>query len=278
MYPSVTDVMPAGFAAIWIIYLIYFLFAYGLGILMYVLRAIGVYSIAKRRGIKKPWMAWVPVVDQYLLGSISDQYHYVTKGEKKSKRKVLLSLNIVMWLLYIVIMALYIFMVVGAAMGTSTGMSDEAMLATILGPSLGVFVLCLPMMCVAVAVSVFRYMALYDLYRSCNPDNAVLFLVLSILIGFLEPIFVFTNRKKDTGMPPRKPEPVAYIPQEPVYQPEAPVYQPSEPVQPVTPVYQPEEPVYQPEEPVVQSEASFWQPAQESETPAAEPADPWDQV
>ena len=63
MYPSATDMMPAGFAAFWVLYLIYFVFVYGLSILMYVLRAIGVYSIAKRRGIKRPWMAWVPVVE-----------------------------------------------------------------------------------------------------------------------------------------------------------------------------------------------------------------------
>ena len=250
MYPSATDMMPAGFAAFWVLYLIYFVFVYGLGILMYVLRAIGVYSIAKRRGIKRPWMAWVPVVDQYLLGSIADQYHYVTKGEKKSKRKVLLILNIVMWVLYIVMMAMYIVMVVAAAMGASGDMSEGAMAATILAPALGVFAICLPIICVAIAVAVFRYMALYDLYRSCNPDNAVLFLVLSILISFVEPIFVFVNRKKDGGMPPRKPEPVAYIPQ-----------------QPAEPVYQPETPAYQP---VQQSEA----PA----APVADPTDPWDRT
>jgi hypothetical protein len=31
------------------------------------------YTIAKRRQINHPWMAWVPVVDMYLLGCISDQ-------------------------------------------------------------------------------------------------------------------------------------------------------------------------------------------------------------
>ena len=56
----------------------------------YVLTALGLYTIAQRRGINKPWLAWIPVVNVWTLGCISDQYRYVVKGEKKSKRKVLI--------------------------------------------------------------------------------------------------------------------------------------------------------------------------------------------
>lgn len=280
MYPSVSDMMPAGFAAFWAIYFAYILLVYGLSILMYVLRAIGMYSIAKRRGIKSPWMAWVPVVDQYLLGSISDQYHYVVKGENKSKRKALLTLNIIMWVLYIAMMAMYGVVMFNMVTGAIDGMSESAMLEVIIGPTIGMLGISLPIIGIAIAIMIIRYMALYDLYQSCSPNNAVLYLVLGIVIGFLEPIFIFVSRKKDDGMPPRKAEPVGYIPQQPAYQPAEPVYQPPvyQPAEPVAPVYQSEEPVYQPEESAAQSEASFWQPSQESEAPAAEPVDPWDQV
>ena len=47
-------------------------------------------------------------------------------------------------------------------------------------------------------------MALYDVYRSMDPNNAVLYLVLSILFRPTEPFFLFFNREKDLGMPPRK--------------------------------------------------------------------------
>jgi len=54
-------------------------------------------------------------------------------------------------------------------------------------------------------------MALYDLYTSMDPANCVVFIVLSILINVTEPFFLFFNRNRDDGMPPRKQEP-SYIP------------------------------------------------------------------
>jgi hypothetical protein len=64
--------------------------------------------------------------------------------------------------------------------------------------------LALPLLAVTVALCVIRYMALYDVYRSLDPNNAVLYLVLSILFSPTEPFFLFFNREKDLGMPPRK--------------------------------------------------------------------------
>ena len=48
-------------------------------------------------------------------------------------------------------------------------------------------------------------MALYDVYASCDPQNAALYLVLSIFFRFLVPVFLFISRDMEKGMPPRKP-------------------------------------------------------------------------
>ena len=64
------------------------------GIAAYVLTALAVSAISRRRGLEKAWLAWVPVVNCWLLGSLSDQYRYVVKGETKSRRKWLLALNL----------------------------------------------------------------------------------------------------------------------------------------------------------------------------------------
>jgi len=64
------------------------------------------------------------------------------------------------------------------------------------------------MAAIAVAMLIYYYLCLYDLYNSCNPSNGVLFLVLSIVFSVTVPFFVFACRKRDSGMPPRKqPEP-----------------------------------------------------------------------
>ena len=188
-----------------------------MGIAAYVLTALALYTIAKRRGLNHPWLAWIPVASAWILGSLSDQYRYVVRGENKSKRKVLLTLNILTAVLSTA-MIVSVFVAVGKAMfGVIGGMGEEALLEAILGPLVGVVGLCLPMVGIAIAYVVVYYLALYDLYKSLDPSNCVLFLVLSIVFRVTEPFFLFFNRNKDQGMPPRRQNPT-YIPPEQTWQ------------------------------------------------------------
>ena len=190
---------------------------------LYVLMAWGLYSIAKRRGINHAWMSWVPVLDLWILGCISDQYRYVVKGQTKSKRKTLIVLSIILAVIYLVFFALCAVVIFQAVSAASGGMSEYEMLEKLLGPAVGMLAICLPMAGVAIALTVVRYIAMYDLYTSCNPRDNVLFLVLSIFFNVTEPFFVFFSRKRDDGMPPRRTESQEpqYIPPQPAYEPPA---------------------------------------------------------
>ena len=198
------DGLGAGFAAL---YTVYSMVASSFGIALYVLRALGLYSIAKRRGINRPWMSWVPVLDLWVLGCISDQYQYVVNGNIRNKRKWLLGLSIAMAVLYIVFAVLIGVAVFGAVGGMTGSMSDNQLVATLLGPVMGLVVGLIPLVGIAIAVMAIRYVAMYDLYTSCNPQNNVLFLVLSIFFTVAEPFFLFFVRNKDEGMPPRRQQP-----------------------------------------------------------------------
>ncbi len=188
------------------------------GIAAYVLTALAVYTIALRRGLRNPWLAWVPVVNCWLLGSISDQYRYVARGEIRSKRKWLLGLSILNTILTAAMTVLVIGTVGTAVFGSHRN------LQVVIGPMLSLLGLCLPLAAAAIARSVIRYMALYDVYKSMDPDNCVMFLVLSIVFGITEPFFLFFNRNKDKGMPPRKHAPVQEPPQ-PVAEAPTPVWE-----------------------------------------------------
>lgn len=191
-----------------------------MSIAAYVLTAMGLYTVARRRGLNRPWLAWIPVVNCWILGSLSDQYRYVVKGEIKSKRKVLLVLRILSAVIGTAMIGVCIAMVVNLTGGIMKGVDEDTMLRTVLGPLVSILGLCLPLMGVAIAFAVIRYIALYDIYRSMDPVNCTLFTVLSILVSITEPFFLFFNRNKDLGMPPRREEPInhqpSYIPQEPV--------------------------------------------------------------
>ena len=198
------DGLGAGFAAL---YTVYSMVASSFGIALYVLRALGLYSIAKRRGINHPWMSWVPVLDLWVLGCISDQYQYVVNGNIRNKRKWLLGLSIAMAVLYIVFAVLIGVAVFGAVGGMTGSMNDNQLVATLLGPVMGLVVGVIPLVGIAIAVMAIRYVAMYDLYTSCSPQNNVLFLVLSIFFTVTEPFFLFFIRNKDEGMPPRRQQP-----------------------------------------------------------------------
>lgn len=178
-----------------VIYLLFLLLVIAFSIAAYVLGSLGLYTVAQRRGIRRSWLAWVPVGNMWILGSLSDQYQYIAQGKVKNRRKIILTLAIVLFAVYFLwLFAVIICAVAGGEMG--------AVLAMLLG--------LLVIAVVAIWLAVCEYMAYYDLFKSCEPDNAVLYLVLSILFSVSLPFFVFACRKKDLGMPPRRqPTPTA---------------------------------------------------------------------
>lgn len=214
---NVTAEGPEGLAAMAAYYLSSMLFGGGMGVLIYVLRSWGLYAISKNRGLKRGWFAWLPVVHNYQLGCIADQYQYVVNGRYTSRRKWLLGLNVVTVLLTALLLGSGIGTLVQIAALASRGVSEGKIVSTVMGALVKLLIWAVPLVVAAVPMAVIRFMALYDLYASCQPGNKVLFLVLTILFGKTEAFFIFFLRNKDEGMPPRK-EPVAAEPEEPLWE------------------------------------------------------------
>ncbi len=205
----------------------------GVGLLVYILQALTLYTVAKRRGIHKPWLAWIPLANVWILGSVSDQYQYVVKGQVKNKRKILLGLDITIAVIASLITAVIAWMVIdflGALRDfPGTVISEPAdildLLVSVLTYNIGLLVsvalLSIPMAVIAIIQAVYFWMAMYDLFRSCDPNNSTLYLVLSLLGNFVVAgvygVFMILCRDKDLGMPPRKP--AAVPPREPIQEP-----------------------------------------------------------
>ena len=198
-----------------------FNFTGGLGVIVYILEAWALYTIAERRGINKPWLAWIPVVNVWILGSISDQYQYVMKRQVKNKRKVLLGLSIAM---AAIIIFFFVFAIWGIVSGllmmdppVDAGMApiETDAFQNLIGALLLIGLLVLPIWVVLIVYIVFFYMALYDVFRSCEPKNSTLYLVLSLVGNVVVEgaycIFLMLCKDKDLGMPPRKTEPAPEV-------------------------------------------------------------------
>ena len=159
---------------------------------VYVLQALSLQTMAKRRGIANAWLAWVPVGSSWLLGAIADDIN-LRQGKKTSYAIVLL-------------------VVTAACMGAGFSL----FLIPFLGLFSGLF---------SIAVLVVYYIALYEIYRDYTPRNAVLYLVLSILLG-IHWLLLFLLRQKrplslggnPDGPAPRPAQPPQAAAQPPVQQ------------------------------------------------------------
>lgn len=175
----------------------YFAFWMLIVLAIYVFEAISLHTMASRRGIRHAWLAWVPIGSNWVFGSLSDQYRYLVKGKICHKRVILPALSGGILLVVPVIFRI-------ATVNVALGALFDSYFSTA-STLLGVFFLALAVMAVSIVLQVFTYIAFYDVYRSCDPDNAVLFLVLTIVVPLCCPILLFCCRKKELGMPPRRP-------------------------------------------------------------------------
>ena len=173
----------------------------------YVFMALGLYTVAKRRRIHRAWLAWVPVINLWLLGCISDQYRYVTHGQERNRRTLLLVLSIAEAVVRVV---LFFFLLRGAG-SFFRGMDSFAALLRGGWRLLEFAAWGVAAHTVRSVVQLFECFALYDLYRSSLPNKKNLFLFLSILgfvmgNGLMTALPVFFCRNQEEGMPPRMEE------------------------------------------------------------------------
>ena len=195
MFPdAMVDGAMAGAVGVIVLILLLVVFvALAYAVVSYVLHSLGLYAIAQRRGIHNAWLAWIPLGNLWILGSISDQYQYVAKGKVKNFRKLMLGLGIAYYILY----AFQFIAMIGAAFA---GEGAEVFMSAVGGDML--------LSLIVIVLAVIEFIAYYNLFSSCQPSNATLYTVLSIIFTVTMPFFVFACRKKDLGMPPRK-QPVA---------------------------------------------------------------------
>ena len=197
-FPEIGEEALAASSIVLGVLLIVYLLILGFVIVQYVLQAVSLYRISKRRGIHHPWLAWIPVGSNWILGSISDHYQYVAKQCVKSRRKILLALSAIA-----LVLSILLNVIMAVLFNTES-----------IAPVIVLLIFALATIALSITAMVFTYLCYYDLFRSCRPDYAVLFLVLGILFSVTMPFFMIACSGSDQGMPPRR------MPQQPVQIPE----------------------------------------------------------
>ena len=180
------------------------------GVAAYIFMALGLFTIARNRRIRNPWLAWIPVANLWLLGCISDQYRYVARGQQCSRRKKLLSLSIAEAVLATVMVTVLLagVIVVAVMFANVRGDASVGNYAVVAGLLVLFGVLAIALAVVAIVLQIQWFYAVNDLFASCVPQRKTLFTVLSIVasclgVDLVAAILIFLCRDKEEGMPPR---------------------------------------------------------------------------
>lgn len=159
-----------------------------LRIVALVFQAVALFSIARKRWqISCPGLAFLPIGNAWVLGSLSDDYQKRIRKKICHKRRILPSLEAATLLV-----AIFGETLLESLPMNLSGNTEYA----IMGPVL---------LTLELAWLVYRFRCLYDVYESCNPDTSVAFLIWSVVIEYLIPIFLWIDRKKSIGMREKKP-------------------------------------------------------------------------
>ncbi len=182
--------------------LVYFvLFVYA--ILSYVLESLSLYTLARRRGIANPWLAWIPYGKFWNLGAIVRDYDR-QNGIKRRWDKVLLTLSIIMsacvFITYISIFAY----IMSLAFQLGDAEMSEEMALQFVGM---LFVGCLPLGLISSALSTLTLICCYKIFESTVSEKALKYFLIYLLVPFAAPFCLFSCRNKGY----EHPDPLAYI-------------------------------------------------------------------
>ena len=170
----------------------------------YIMLSISYTCIGRRNGVKAPWLAWIPVARYWTIGAIVDKYDERILGLKRRFRIVLLVFAAV-YILSIIsfisgILAL-IPMIINAIQGNSAEVFGNIMTLAF-GLEYGISGLTYS----SLILTALHYVCLYKIFEQLSPNNAILFLALSIAIPFFMPICLLVIRKKGYCVPDKQPE------------------------------------------------------------------------
>lgn len=193
-------------------------------IVAFALTGIAYYSLAKKRNISKPWIAWIPVVQTYMIGKISDDINI--KYNKKTHRGRWSLVFTIAYIVFSVIAISFIATLLVSIISSidlsslnlmSTDLSSEELNSNLLtnsqsiissflsGINIGLIITALIsgliFVVTAIISMVFQMISWYSVYNEYNSKKASIYLVIAIigliLLGstILAPIFVLISCK-----------------------------------------------------------------------------------
>ena len=162
-----------------------YIFVLLIGLFAYIMEGLALHRMGKVCGAPYPWLAWIPYANLYALGYVADKDAEVSCRPATHYRNTLPILFVALSVLS--------FGIIGVAVAASISSPDGEMTG---GAAMLVVLMFLALVVVGVVQLVFEYIALWHIYQLFSPDNAVAFILLSILVSASMPIVLFIASRK----------------------------------------------------------------------------------
>lgn len=202
-FPSgtTTDALAGGsasdaLAGVGVAFLVFALVFYALFfvyfIVAYVFQAISLQTIAKRRGISNPWLAWIPFAVNWTLGAIARDYDK-RNGINRRWDKVLLTLSIIVGAICIILEIVLVTALISLIIN-STGSSAPEESAVVL--IMGMYFLLIPILVLTSVFQILSYICVFKLFESTVPERTLTYFLIYYLVPFAAPFCLFACRNK----------------------------------------------------------------------------------
>ena len=162
-----------------------YIFALLIGLFAYIMEGLALHRMGKVCGAPYPWLAWIPYANLYALGYVADKDAEVSGRPATHYRNTLPILFVVLSVLSFGILGVSVTAVFSSMDGEIS-----------YGSAMLILLMLLALLAVAVVQLVFEYIALWHIYQLFSPDNAVAFILLSILVSASMPIVLFIASRK----------------------------------------------------------------------------------
>jgi len=161
----------------------------------YIMQSIALTHIGRRRGIKRPWLIWIPIVRNWAIGALADDYD-ARNGLKRRFRVLLLVFVILFYCIYVVLYGSLF-----AAIPTLEAMEDNPQLIVsgVIGLFMGIYSGAIVIAISGLVITALNYICVYKIYESLSSRRCVLHFILSIIVPLYMPISLLCL--KNSGYP-----------------------------------------------------------------------------
>ena len=192
-----------------IIGLLVFVAVYLLGILAYyIMTSIAFCRIGRRRGVKQPWLVWIPIARNYAIGALADECD-ARSGIKRRFRVILLVLMLLYYAFEVIMQGGMRKAVEAFASPDFIEAMEYADIETFLPMLLKMFGALYAGIMAAALLSIVYWVlylvCIYKIFESLSPRFCVLHIVLSVIIPLYMPICLLCLKNKGYPYPEEAP-------------------------------------------------------------------------